>query len=252
MKKPRDYMVAMQEAAIESARNADPSLAKVLKAREIRIGFEGSFGTHSVSPRGLMSSMLNNLVEVEGIVTKCSLVRPKLVRSVQYCEATKLYSAREYRDSSALDLGIEVGGRERAVTGSAMPTKDAENNALDLELGLCQYKDCQTIILQEMPERSKVGQLPRSVELILEHDLVDTVKPGDRIQCVGVYRPLPSGKNGHSSGIFKTVFLCNNLSIIGKEVGSVQLTGMDVKNIRYGDRCTAQWYSGTCRPRALT
>jgi hypothetical protein len=32
--------------------------------------------------------------------------------------------------------------------------------------------------------------------------------------------------------VFRTVLLCNNISIIGKEVGAVRLTGTDVKNIR--------------------
>jgi DNA replication licensing factor MCM3 len=67
---------------------------------------------------------------------------------------------------------------------------DAEGNTLELEQGLSIYKDYQTITLQEMPERAKVGQLPRSILLVLEYDLVDKVKPGDRIQCVGVYQPL--------------------------------------------------------------
>lgn len=233
MKSPRQYILALQQAAKESAENADPSFAKILRTNELQVGFEGSFGQNSVSPRGLLSTMLNNLVQVEGIVTKCSLVRPKLVRSTHYCPFTKAYSFREYRDATAMDLGIDTTGHgESTITSAAMPTKDKDGNALDTELGYCLYKDYQSVILQEMPERAKVGQLPRSVELILEHDLVDRVKPGDRIQCVGVYRPMSSTAQGQSSGIFRSTFICNNVSIIGKEVGAVQLSGVDIKHIR--------------------
>jgi DNA replication licensing factor MCM3 len=45
----------------------------------------------------------------------------------------------------------------------------------------------QTILLQEMPEKAPTGMLPRSVELIIEDDLTDKVKPGDRVQAIGVY-----------------------------------------------------------------
>lgn len=172
------------------------------------------------------------MVVVEGIVTKCSSVRPKLIRSVHYCPKTKSYSTKDYRDHTDMDIGILVKGQERLPTGSAFPTKDNDGNPLELEQGYCQYKDYQTIVLQEMPERARVGQLPRSVELILEHDLVDRIKPGDRAQCIGVFRPLASIQNGQTSGVFRSVLMCNNVSIIGKEIGAVKLTGTDVKNIR--------------------
>lgn len=235
IRNPREYMIALQDAAKEVAESSDPSTEKLLQRYDLQVGFEDSLGENAVTPRGLVSSLLNKMVVVEGIVTKCSNVRPKLVKSVQYCPATLKYSSKEYRDNTALDLGIDRDGKNRLPTPAVLPTKDDENNALEMEHGLCQYKDYQTLVLQEMPERSQVGQLPRTVDVILEHDLVDRVKPGDRVQCVGVYRPLGSSglsRNGSSSGVFKTSLIGNNISIIGKEIGSVKLTGLDVGNIK--------------------
>lgn len=233
MKKPREHIMALRMAATESAQNADPSFTKILKLHELQAGFEGNFGLNLVSPRGLLSTFLNNLVEVEGIVTKVSSVKPKLVRSVQFCPATGEYKVMEHRDDTAPDIGIEVRGRVRLPTTGALAKEDSEGNRLELEQGLSTYKDFQTIVLQEMPERAKVGQLPRSIELILEYDLVDKVKPGDRVQCVGVYQPLAAPMaQGQFSGFFKPVLICNNISVIGKEVGAVLLTGPDVKNIK--------------------
>ena len=43
------------------------------------------------------------------------------------------------------------------------------------------YKNYQRITLQESPGKVPPGRLPRSKEVILLDDLVDTVKPGDDI-----------------------------------------------------------------------
>lgn len=63
------------------------------------------------------------------------------------------------------------------------------------EIGLCTYRAHQTISLQEMPERAPPGQLPRPVDVLVEDDLGDCVKPGDRVRIVGVYRCFGKSKS---------------------------------------------------------
>ena len=76
-------IVAFERALKEYVTQVDPAYGK--QTDEFFIGFEGSFGRKHVTPRTLTSSDLNSTVCVEGIVTKASLVRPKLVTSVHYC-----------------------------------------------------------------------------------------------------------------------------------------------------------------------
>ena len=79
-----------------------------------------------------------------------------------------------------------------------------------------------------------MGQLPRSVELVLDHDLVDKVKPGDRVQVVGVYRALATSGQGQSStsGVFQTVILVNDIKILGRDSHGLVYSPRDVRNIR--------------------
>ena len=59
------------------------------------MGIDGAFGANHVSPRTLVGHHLSRLVCIDGIVTKASLVRPKVVKSVHYCPATKNTINRE-------------------------------------------------------------------------------------------------------------------------------------------------------------
>ncbi|KAI7799533.1 DNA replication licensing factor MCM3 [Triplophysa rosa] len=202
-----EELLAFQRALKDLVASIDATYAK--QHEEFFIGLEGSFGSKHVSPRTLTSRLLGSMVCLEGIVTKCSLVRPKVVRSVHYCPATKKTLERKYTDLTSLD----------AFPSSAIyPTKDEENNPLETEFGLSIYKDHQTITVQEMPEKAPAGQLPRSVDIILDNDLVDSIKPGDRVQLIGTYRCLPGKKGGFTSGTFRTIMIACNVKQMSKEV----------------------------------
>jgi DNA replication licensing factor MCM3 len=60
----------------------------------------GSFGEYAVNPRTLSSKHLNHIISMEGIVTRVSLVRPKVIKSVHWNEKKKLFHTREYRDQT--------------------------------------------------------------------------------------------------------------------------------------------------------
>ncbi|KAM3077225.1 MCM DNA helicase complex subunit [Clarireedia jacksonii] len=189
--------------------------------------FYGSFGQYACNPRTLSSTHLNRMVSLEGIVTRCSLVRPKVIKSVHYNEKRKIFHFREYKDQTMTASG--------ASTSSVYPQEDEQGNPLVTEYGYCTYRDHQTISIQEMPERAPAGQLPRGVDVILDDDLVDKVKPGDRVQLVGIYRSLGNRNAGHSSALFKTVVLANNVVMLSSKSGggiaTATITDTDIRNI---------------------
>lgn len=200
-----EELLAFQKALKEYVSRTD---SEFTKNQEFFVAFEGSFGCNHVTPRTLTSRYLGNLVCCEGIVTRCSLINPKIVKSVHYCPATKKVMERKYADLTSL---------EAFPSSVVYPTVDEDGNLLETEYGLSQFKDHQTLSIQEMPEKAPAGQLPRSIDIICDNDLVDKCKPGDRIQVVGNFRCMPSKQGSYTSGTFRAVIIANNITQISKE-----------------------------------
>ena len=83
-----------------------------------------------------------------------------------------------------------------------------------------------------MPECAPPGQLPRSINVVLQNDLVDKLKPGDRVEVTGVYRAVPNMIGGMTRGTFKTQIIATGVKSLLAEKEKPNLSEHDVKNIR--------------------
>lgn len=226
---PFDYSEAFN-VALKNVVATLPTVTKEQTDDDVKYycAFAGSFGQYACNPRTISSTHLNHMVSLEGIVTKCSLVRPKIVKSVHYNEKKDMFHARNYNDAT-MTTGVATQN------SNIYPQQDEYGNPLVTEYGYCSYLDHQTISIQEMPERAPAGQLPRGVDVILDDDLVDKVKPGDRIQLVGTFRSLGNRNQAHNSALFKTVVLANNIVLLSSKSGGgiaqATITDTDIRNI---------------------
>ena len=203
------------------------------------LAFEGSFGALHTTPRLLSSRLLSHMVCLDGIVTSCSLVRPKLIRSVHYAEGGNQFMMKEYWDATILNGQLP--------TSTSYPTENENQQKLTTEFGLSQYRDYQTVTMQEMPERAPAGQLPRSLDVIMDGDLVDRLKPGDRAQVIGVYKSMAAAYNGQVPSTFRAVLIANNTRLLIGRSGvvsggadgiatTVAINGNDLENIKQVSR----------------
>lgn len=183
------------------------------------VGFSGSLGASSLNPRSICSSFIGKMICIEGIVTSVSLVRPKLKRSVHYCKVEDQFYDKEYRDGTMIS--------KLPPTNFIYPLNDQNNHSLSSEFGLSEYIDFQTIQIQEMPENSPPGQLPRSIECILTESLVDSSKPGDRIKVYGMYKSFCYGNTVFPTQ-FRTVLIANNIEYL-KALENIQMTELSKK-----------------------
>lgn len=107
-----------KQTATAAADKAFPS-----KIAKYYVSFEGNFGRNHVTPRGLKSNLVGQMVSVQGIVTKMSIVKPKIQTSVHYCEATKKGLVKHYNDVN--NLGDQAEDAVKPLAGNDnFPTKD--------------------------------------------------------------------------------------------------------------------------------
>lgn len=118
---PFDYAPAF-DAALKRIISTMPNRApfETDPERMYYVAYSGSFGENTCNPRTLGSTLLNRMVCLEGIVTKCSLVRPKVVKSVHWNEKDKTFLFREYRDQTM--------SANAPASMSVYPQHDAKNN----------------------------------------------------------------------------------------------------------------------------
>uniref|UniRef100_A0ABD2WQ06 DNA replication licensing factor MCM3 n=1 Tax=Trichogramma kaykai TaxID=54128 RepID=A0ABD2WQ06_9HYME len=153
-----------------------------------------TLGLHVIQKRTILGGFGENDVRnriIYSVILRA--VRPKVVKRVQLSKATQTASERAYSDSTSFDAFPAT---------SVYPTQEDDGNPLEIEYGLSTYQNHQTLTIQEMPEKAPAGQLPRTIEIILDNDLVHLCKPDDRVQVIGNYRCVPGNKGGYTSGAF--------------------------------------------------
>ncbi|WVW83594.1 hypothetical protein I302_105615 [Kwoniella bestiolae CBS 10118] len=224
---PTQYLPALDAALMQLVQSLhDPTKHKIT-GNEYYVGLRGSFGQQHCNPRTLRSHQIGKMVSLEGIVTRCSLVRPKMLKSIHFCPPTGKFHSRSYHDATIIAPSSTMTG-----STTVIPQDDGEGHPLLMEYGLSTFRDHQTISIQEMPERAPAGQLPRSVEVVLADDLVDCCKPGDRIQLVGVYKSSGGGAGARG---FQTSIISNNIILLSSKQGGgiaqTPLTDTDIRNI---------------------
>uniref|UniRef100_A0A7S3JYH6 DNA replication licensing factor MCM3 n=1 Tax=Aureoumbra lagunensis TaxID=44058 RepID=A0A7S3JYH6_9STRA len=199
----------------------------------IKIGLIGSFGSRLLTPRQLRSSHLGEYVCIQGVVTHSSLTLPKVLRSVYWLEETKEHFVRDHQDASSLDLWLlppstvsstldyahdtskhgSIDMNDPTVVPYYMALQRDNKDELIIDHGLTAYMDHQYLTIQEAPEVAPYGQLPRSVTVLLQDDLVDIARPGDRVSCTGVFRALPSNNSKYPTA-FSPTLLANYVTKI--------------------------------------
>ena len=132
--------------------------------------------------RSLRSDHIGRLVMLEGILVRTTPIKEKIVRAV-FTHCSREHGCHEFIWPPEGDLIGDTLERP-----PACPVCGSSSGTFRLLPEKSELIDWQKIVLQERPEEVPSGQLPRSIEIVLHDDLVDSARPGDRVSVVGIVR----------------------------------------------------------------
>ncbi|KXS09440.1 MCM-domain-containing protein [Gonapodya prolifera JEL478] len=149
----------------------------------------------SVNMRELNPADIDQLVTVKGLLTRASPILPDMKTAFFQC--------------TNCDTTVEVQvNRGKIEEPNVCPYQAcAQKQSLKLVHNRCTFADKQNWRLQETPDEVPDGQTPHTVTLCLYDELVDTGKPGDRLEVTGIFRAIPVRINPRQrtvKAIFKT------------------------------------------------
>ncbi|MFX1391394.1 MAG: MCM family protein, partial [Promethearchaeota archaeon] len=215
---------ALIEDAVEAFKNLLKFQGSQLMNQDyfVRITTKDKKSSLFIPLRGLRAKHISTLVWSKGILVRCSAIRPKLEKASFICnicgaqfEIPQLSPRLRWPK-----FCIGKNCKARAQTDFRLISKHSE------------FIDWQSIMIQEIPEDLPPGRIPRAVQAILTYDLVDSIKPGDRVKLMGIYKSViaQSPKNINST-LFKTYFDINFIDPEDKTEDTIDLTKEDREKI---------------------
>jgi replicative DNA helicase Mcm len=172
--------------------------------------------------REVRSEHLRKLVMVDGMVSKASVVKPILKTGAfrcRYCGDTQLIEQTGQR------LVTPESCRDKTCRGSKRPS-------FELVPEESVYMDYQILGVQEKPEDLPPGQLPRVLEVRAKDDIVDLVRPGDRVIVVGVVDSVQERSGDSPLKTFRIILEAVSIEPASKEPQAIYISPEDEKLFR--------------------
>lgn len=214
---PNTHLFAGSLALKELVMELVPSLTE-----EMRIYSEGDFHLRfynvptKASFRDLTKLSIGRLIEVEGIITRVSDIYDKLTRASFVCT-----SCGRIEDVDVMGEKLRVIER-CPECGSPMK--------LDHEVS--RFTRWRSVRIQERPEDLPPGMMPEHIDGVLTDDIVDEVKPGDRVRVTGVIRIKPARRDeGREGLIYKRYLEVVHVEVPNRVYEKLEITPEDETEI---------------------
>ncbi len=173
--------------------------------------------------RDIRSGDIGKLAGIEGLVTKATEVRPRVVEAVFECPfcghifSVEQTGGRQFKEPRECEEAS--GGCGRKV------------QHFKLLVDRCKFANTQKIRLQESPEELRGGELPQAIDVNLEDDISGEIAPGDRIIVTGILRSYQRTTQFGKTPFFDIYLDGNSLEVMEEAFEEIQITEEDEREI---------------------
>lgn len=213
VKYPDKMLGLMHSAIYEILRNEYPQYAMTIEQDDIFVKIAGV--DNKVDLRKIGTRHLNSMIYTSGIVTSMTAPGHFITIAAWRCSNGDITPINQQHP-----LWLE---RPSVCSGS-----DCESKVFKLDIGLSKYIDYQKVTLQELPEETPAGEVPRAFSINLFADNINIVRPGDRIGIVGVVKAVPEGKEGR---VFDTQIYSSFVEQLNKDPQNIMITEEDQQEL---------------------
>jgi len=217
---PDEVLRQAAEALREVVYQEAPEYVEEVKRFYVRVR-----GLPKVVPlRRLRSEYIGKLVMLEGILVRSTPIKEKIIKArFIHCYEGDCHEF-EWPPEGEL-----VG--EQLEKPQVCPVCARSSGQFRVVPEKSVMVDWQRIVLQERPEEVPPGQLPRSIEVVLQDELVDVARPGDRITVVGIVRVRPDSVS-KKKALYEIYVDAVNVEVSQKVLEEVIITREDEEKIR--------------------
>ena len=197
---------------------ADKILTDITKLPGMRLRVKSL--DKSIPIRKIRAENVGNFIQVDGLLKRVGEVKPELKEAVFKC----LRCGEENRVPQIDEVYREPLACENPNCGKRGPFKLVIENS--------EFRDWQSLMLQERPEELRGGQIPRLIDAIVRDDFVDKAVPGNRVIMTGTLRVFQERQQRERKTTFRKVLFVSHIEVLQKGVEEAELSPEDEEKVK--------------------
>ncbi len=213
-----DLAKVLRDSPADFIDTADKILTDITKLPGMRLRVKSL--DKSIPIRKIRAENVGNFIQVDGLLKRVGEVKPELKEAVFKC----LRCGEENRVPQIDEVYREPLACENPNCGKRGPFKLVIENS--------EFRDWQSLMMQERPEELRGGQIPRLIDAIVRDEFVDKAVPGNRVIMTGTLRVFQERQQRERKTTFRKVLFVSHIEVLQKGIEEAELSPEDEEKIK--------------------